>query len=840
MPPRKKYNPVHYPTPPYVPGIGLSGAKIAIVGLAPGKDEEEKGVPFVGKAGNKLNELLEEADIIRDECYLTNVSKYRPPLDDMKRLDECGVDYEEQVKNLFKELQAVKPNIAIALGEEALKALTGRKGITKYRGSILPPIYGSFKVLPTIHPSALLRQENPWEREKKIQSKGAVTTEIVIVDLIKAKKESYTNKFTTPERKLEIIKDAHQLWKFLSSYSSKEPSIDIETFKCIPTCIAIAFSPWHAVSVPLLPIPGCRGELRLTQSEYIAIWRTLAEFLNREDIQLIGQNIKFDLEKLISPAKLIHPYTRNKVAADTSMMMGTLYPELPRKLAFSTSIFTNEPFYKDEGKEFNPKKDPYETLLFYNAKDAAVTKEIKNNLDKELADIRRSDFVYRAKADNDTFTLKDFYYGYINKLHDFYMDMEAEGLDVDIERRDALIANYRSDISTIHAENIGLLGTDYNAKSYTKDVPRIVTELLKLPPRKSYGEEEIVALLGNHTEHGSREATVLRNILRERQASTNMGYLEASPDADNIMRSSWNPVGTKTGRSTTHDLEPPLRPFSKKPDKMGLAFQTLPKHGPFAKAIRGIFIAPEGHVFLERDYSQAEARDSLLLADDNENLRLFDSCDIHRLTASWIFGGNPNAKSGEPDYITEDQRFIGKVVRHAGNYGMGKHRLMLDANANALKFGINIKISEQEADNILHVFHKRTPRIRAVFQREVRDIVQKSRILWNPYGRVRQFFGYLKDEEVFAQLPQSTIPDSLRMAGLRIRNRAPWLRFCLELHDAFIWKVPENRLDEALKITQEEMEMPIDHKYCSISRGCLVIPTEAKIGTRLSELRKVA
>jgi hypothetical protein len=195
---------------------------------------------------------------------------------------------------------------------------------------------------------------------------------------------------------------------------------------------------------------------------------------------------------------------------------------------------------------------------------------------------------------------------------------------------------------------------------------------------------------------------------------------------------------------------------------------------------------------------------------------------------------------GEPNYITDDQRFIGKVVRHAGNYGMGKKRLMLDANANALKFGIDVAISESEAAKILDIFHRKTPKIRNIFQREALGIVQKSRMLWNPYGRSRQFFGYLKDEEIFAQLPQSTIPDCLRMAGLRIRKRAPWMRFCMELHDAFVWKIHESRLDEALKISQEEMEVPIDHKYCSIPRGCITIPTEAKIGTRLSELKKVA
>lgn len=826
--------------PPYVGGTGISGAKIALVGMAPGKEEEEKGLPFVGRSGKKLSELLEEAGINFSECYRTNVSKYRPPLDDMSRLDEVGIDYQEQVNNLFKELREVKPNIAIALGEEALKALTGRKGITKYRGSILPALYGDFKVLPTIHPSALLRAENPWERDQgKVKSQRSITPEIVIVDLIKAKKESNSKEFSTPERKLEIITSAHQLYKFLKSYDSKEPSIDIETFKCIPSCIAIAFTPWHSCSIPLLPIPGCRGELRLTPSEYIAIWKELGDFLNREDISFIGQNIKFDIEKLIAPAKLLHPFVRNKVAADTQVMMGILYPELPKKLEFSTSVLTNEPFYKDEGKQFNPKKDPYETFLLYNAKDSAVTKEVKIALDKELSEVRRSDYVPRAKADGDTFTLKDFYYNYMRELHDFYMDMEAEGLNVDIARRNELTESYKARYNDIHKETVELIGTDYNPRSYVKDVPKIMSEILKLPARKGYGEEELVSLMGNHTEKGSVQEKVIKNILSERQIFTNAKYLEASPDADNIMRSSWNQVGTETGRTSTSDLEPPLRPFGEKPHKMGLPFQTLPKHGPFAKAIRGIFVAPEGYVFLERDYSQAEARITLLLANDPENLKLFDTSDIHRLTASWIFGGSPQSRLGEEGYIGDDKRFIGKVVRHAGNYGMGKHRLMLDANATALKFGIDTTISESEAAKVLDIFHKRTPKIRTIFQREVRDIVQRSRMLWNPYGRLRQFFGYLKDEEVYAQLPQSTVPDSLKMAGLRIRKRAPWMRFCMESHDSFVWKIRENRLDEALKISKEEMEVPIDFKYCSLQRGCITIPTEASIGTRLSELRKV-
>jgi uracil-DNA glycosylase family 4 len=820
----------------YVGGIGPSGAKIALVGEFPTAGEESKGVPFLGKVGSKLRELLKEANINYDDCYVTYVVKYHPPNNDLKLLYEIGVNLEESVKQLFTELRSLEPNLVIALGEHALNALTGKKGISKYRGSLLRAQYADFKVIATVHPSAIVKAENPWSQSEdtatKIQSQRFVTPEIVVCDFIKAKKEAATKEFEEPRRQIQIIKSASELYQFLRSYKDREPAIDIETYKCIPSCIAIAFTPWHIGVVPLMPIPGVGGELRLTETEYCHIWKELSIFLNDPEVTLIGQNIKFDLEKLISPAKLIHPFVRNKVAADTSMMMGVLYPELPRRLQFSTSIFTNEPFYKDEGKEFNPKKDPPERLLIYNGKDAGVTKEIKLALDRELESVRRADYIPKALKDGDKFTLKEFYYNYINKLTDFYMDMEAEGLDVDVAYRQTLITTYKDNYTRIHAENVALLGSEYNPRSYTKDIPKIVFGTLGLPQRKGTGEDELVALLGNHTDIGTKPYKVLRNILDERQVLTNYNYLEAAYDADGRMRSSWNPTGTETGRSSTSNLAPPLRPFDEKPHKIGLAFQTLPKHGPFSKAIRGIFIAPPGYVFLERDYSQAEARIVALLADDSETLELFDTTDIHSLTASWIFGGSLSS-------ITSDQRFIGKTTRHAGNYGMGKKRLMLDANANALKFGINIKLSEKEAGEIIDIFHKRTPKIRSVFQSEVRYIVNKSRMLWNPYGRLRQFFGYIKDEEAFAQLPQSTVPDCLRIAGLRLKEKYPWLRFCLELHDAFVWKVKEDEVEKVLRITKEEMEVPISFKYCSIPRGELTIPTEASIGKRLNEMEKV-
>jgi DNA polymerase-1 len=350
---------------------------------------------------------------------------------------------------------------------------------------------------------------------------------------------------------------------------------------------------------------------------------------------------------------------------------------------------------------------------------------------------------------------------------------------------------------------------------------------LKLPPRDNTQEDTLVALLGNHTEAGTKESEILSLILELRQLRTNYGYLEAGVDPDGRIRTTYRITGTETGRTSTGVLGPPIRPWHS-----GMAFQTIPKHGPFSKYIRSIFIPPPGYVFLEVDLSQAEARIVALLADDEYTLKLFNSSDIHSTTASWIF-------NVPPEQITKDQRFIGKMVRHAGNYGMGKKRLMLNVNADAKKFGIPVQLSEARAKEIIDIFHLRTPKIRHIFHTQVREQVHKDRTLFNPFGRMRQFFGYLKDEELFAQIPQSTVSDHLRTAGLRIKDRDPGIRICAEIHDAFLLKVKEEEIEKTSKLLKEELEQEIDFSKCSLPRGKLKIPVEIQVGTRLSELKKL-
>src|SRR6201988_3107418 len=150
-----------------------------IVGEAPGADEKSQGIPFVGASGMELNRMLGEVGIGRNECFVTNVIRSRPPNNDVSfffakakkditrehiliKKRHCLPAVRDGLDLLRKELALVKPNIVIALGGTALWALTGREGPTKWRGSMLLSDVLSdgkqYRVIPTIHPAAVLRE----------------------------------------------------------------------------------------------------------------------------------------------------------------------------------------------------------------------------------------------------------------------------------------------------------------------------------------------------------------------------------------------------------------------------------------------------------------------------------------------------------------------------------------------------------------------------------------------------------------------------------------------------------------------------------------------------------
>ncbi len=149
----------------FVPALGPSDADVVMVGEAPGANEVEHGEPFVGRAGKKLDKILEEIGVERSELYITNLVKIRPPDNRNPYRDE--IDAWRPL--LKKEIQTVDPEIVLTLGNfPSREILDTSEGITSIRGELFE-INGR-KVMPVFHPAATLydRSKTP-DLEKDLE-----------------------------------------------------------------------------------------------------------------------------------------------------------------------------------------------------------------------------------------------------------------------------------------------------------------------------------------------------------------------------------------------------------------------------------------------------------------------------------------------------------------------------------------------------------------------------------------------------------------------------------------------------------------------------------------------
>ena len=149
-------------------GVGNPNADLMFVGEAPGADEDVQGIPFVGRAGQLLTKIIEAIDLKRDEVYIANVIKCRPPGNRNPEQDEV----ETCEPFLFQQIDIIKPKVIVALGTFAARALLRTLDpISRLRGRIFE--YRGAKLIPTFHPAYLLRnpasKREVWEDMKLVR-----------------------------------------------------------------------------------------------------------------------------------------------------------------------------------------------------------------------------------------------------------------------------------------------------------------------------------------------------------------------------------------------------------------------------------------------------------------------------------------------------------------------------------------------------------------------------------------------------------------------------------------------------------------------------------------------
>lgn len=540
-----------------------------ILGEAPGYEEIKARKPFVGASGRELDRLLQDSGINRGDCWVSNVSKYLVPFNERGdkipftvRAKNVGIDLNKELEDLQNEINQIRPNIILALGNTALWALSGKTKISQFRGSILHGMGRKF--VSTYHPAELLHNS------KVGGVKGYWNRQIMILDMKRVKLQSEFPELRLPVRNLEICRSSIQLEEFLKQYEGKIPAVDIEAGgHCLPVCIGLAFNKSHGMTVPLWNRDGIST---LHDNELARIWGLLSDILWRVN-GVIGQNFNYDRDKILRLG-----FQVKRVKEDTMFKAFAINPELPKGLAFNTSIYTEEPYYKDEGMY----EGSYNDLFTGCARDSCVTRELCDNMDEDLDGINQ----------------RKYYENYLMKLPYMYWKIEQQGFAIDSDRRNELLRKYIERDEKLRYDMFKLVGIEVNPAS-PKQMHSLLFEVMKLPFKTSTGEEALTELLNSPTVQKNEEhVQILENILETRRVRrTISSSVMALPDYDGRLRTTYFPC-LETGRSSTSMQDPPIRPsielrdenWKKKDKSMGFPFQTITKHGDIGADVREMLL----------------------------------------------------------------------------------------------------------------------------------------------------------------------------------------------------------------------------------------------------------
>lgn len=327
--------------------------KIFILGEAWGETEERERQAFVGVSGYELTRMLDEVGIHRAECYLSNVFNLKPAGNRVESL--CGdkknalpgypaliagkfvrAEFASELDRLADELLGVNPHLVVCLGNTASWALLGKTAISKTRGTtdISTHTVSGFKTLCTYHPAAVLRQ---WELRP-----------IVVMDLVKAKRESVSADIIRPRREIWIEPTIEDLYTFYNTHiaNCNILSIDIETSGSLMTCIGFAPSRDLSLVVPFFDSRRPGRSYWPTAEQEKEAW-TFVRMVCESPIPKVGQNMLFDSAFTwrsmgICIKNILH---------DDMLLHHSLQPESLKGLGFLASCYCAEGAWKGMRKD---------------------------------------------------------------------------------------------------------------------------------------------------------------------------------------------------------------------------------------------------------------------------------------------------------------------------------------------------------------------------------------------------------------------------------------------------------------------------------------------------------
>jgi uracil-DNA glycosylase len=524
---------------------GSSDAHILLVGEAPSFEEMRESRPFVGPAGKLLDLCLHSAKIARAECQITNVFETM-----VKKKDDDGAIYSRDgdllwakgkftdaghaaSRGCLERIAASRANVIVPLGGVALSRVLDNRSVSKWRGSIVVNADGR-KIVATIHPAFVIR--------------GAYENRFLLIsDLQKALAESASPQFTPTPRNIVIDPTFDQCIAALHrALDADAIDTDIEVLAGQVDCFSIATSPSEAISIPIV---DAGFEHRWSAAEEAEIWTLYGRIIQSPRIAKINQNITFDLAALLELNNLIPCGPLH----DPMIAHSIMYPALEKKLGVLCSLYTREPYYKDDGQlSDSPTVQDFARRWRYNALDSAVALECWQALASDIdAD------GYRATYDMTISLIPSLVY------------MMVHGIKVDLDALAVTRTKAQEDLKEIVARIEHAVGRSViteapkraadkraaagalNINSPAQLMAYFYTEKKLKPYVNGVGRPTIddKALTRIVRRDGLVEAKLLQDY--RRLAKMIGTYLEMKFDRDGRMRFSANPRGTWTGRLST-------------------------------------------------------------------------------------------------------------------------------------------------------------------------------------------------------------------------------------------------------------------------------------------------
>lgn len=757
----------------YVPPSGDTNAKLAGCGEQPGYQEVRARPPrpFIGPAGQGLDECLAMVKIPRREIYLTNVIKdLDKPLAAYINLDNRGkwtVSAEglEYISELGKELKALNLNVIVAFGNIALLALCNRVGITKWRGSVLEStLVPGLKVVPTFHPATFIPPKFNF-----------LNKPVICEDLMRAKYEAEFKEIKRLERKVTTQPDFNQSINTLRhcyrvGRLGQIIGIDIEVIHGEVDCIGLSWSPTESICIPFR---GPHGDYFTVEQE-LQIMKGIAYILQDESIDKCGANFIFDTQFLFHKYGIV---PRGSLHC-TQIAQKISYPDFPAGLAAVTTMYTDIPYYKEDGKQWMKMgAGSWEEWWNYNGFDSFIPVE---TIPKQIA-------ILKKQGNEATYERQ-------RKLIKPLLYMGERGIRVDVsgmmeyEKEQSKILDEKS------AELKSIVGRDINPNSPKQLMEYFYKELGNKPYKKKnaqgqYNDSIDVDALKRLVRQGGKASEAARIMLDIRSLSKRIStYLDIGKvDKDGRYRSSYKPVGAETGRLSSGET----------------IFGTGGNQQNWPHDLLRFFLFDEGYIGYSFDLSQIENRIVAYTGGVLAQIEAFEQgIDLHTLTASIIFH-KPYSQISKVDGSSslgdgrQSERYWGKKGNHGINY-----------DESYKKFALVNEITEAEAKQTLEEIHQGYPQIRDGYHAMIQDMLKSTRTVTNLFGRTRLFLGPVHESypnvpkhacvetfrQAYAHFAQSTCADKVNEQGVEHiyydQEHYGLVELLAQIHDSVVFQIP--------------------------------------------------